>query len=155
VPATDLSELRPSGVSVDSSYSGYYAAPLTDGETDVQKISRMRYNRGNWSSAETPVEHWIELGFDAPVEVAAVYIYWGFDRNRFMPSRRVELQTVEDGKDWRTISSMEPGNDHDRMAFEFAPVRTTRLRILQPAKQGPGNRPFVMWVREVKVFGIK
>jgi serine/threonine protein kinase len=155
VPATDLSELRPSGVSVDSSYSGYDAAPLTDGETDIQKISRMRYNRGNWSSAETPVEHWIELGFDAPVEVAAVYVYWGFDRNRFMPSRRVELQTAEDGKEWRTVSSMEPGNDHDRMAFEFAPVRTTRLRILQPAKQGPGNRPFVMWVREVKVFGIK
>jgi serine/threonine protein kinase len=155
VPASDLSELRPANVSVDSSYNGYGAAPLTDGETDVQRISRMRYNRGNWSSAETPVEHWIELGFDAPVEVAAVYVYWGFDRNRFMPSRRAELQASEDGKEWRTISSMEPGNDYDRMAFELAPVRTSRLRILQPARQGPGNRPFVMWVREVKVFGIK
>jgi hypothetical protein len=50
---------------------------------------------------------------------------------------------------------MEPGNDYDRMAFEFAPVKTASLRILQPARQGPSNRPFVMWVREVKVFEIK
>ncbi|HKS29584.1 MAG TPA: protein kinase [Pyrinomonadaceae bacterium] len=155
VPASDLVELRPASVRVDSSYDGYNAAPLTDGETDVQRIARMRYNRGNWSSAETPVEHWIELGFDAPVKVGAVYVYWGFDRNRFMPSRRVELQVADDGAEWRTISSMEPGNDYDRMAFEFAPVGATRLRILQPAQQGPSNRPFVMWVREVQVFGIK
>lgn len=155
VPASDLVELRAASVRVDSSYSGYDATPLTDGETDVQRIARMRYNRGNWSSAETPVEHWIELGFDSAVDVAAVYVYWGFDRNRFMPSRRVELQTTDNSGRWRTLSSMEPGNDYDRMAFEFAPVRTTRLRVLQPAQQGPGNRPFVMWVREVKVFGIK
>lgn len=155
VPASDLVELRAASVRVDSSYNGYDAAPLTDNETDVQKIARMRYNRGNWSSAETPNEHWIELVFDNPVPVAAVYIYWGFDRNRFMPSRRVELQLPDERGQWRTISSMEPGNDYDRMAFEFAPIKTDRLRILQPAKQGPGNRPFVMWVREVKVFGIK
>jgi serine/threonine protein kinase len=155
VPASDLVEVRAGSVSVDSSYDGYDATPLTDGETDVQRIARMRYNRGNWSSAETPEAHWIELGFDAPVSVAAVYVYWGFDKNRFMPSRSVELQTPDENGQWRTLSRMEPGNDYDRMAFEFAPVRTTRLRILQPAKEGPSNRPFVMWVREVKVFGVK
>jgi serine/threonine protein kinase len=155
VPAADLVEVPAASVEVDSSYDGYDKAPLTDNETDVQKISRMRYNRGNWSSAETPDAHWIELSFGAPVEVAAVYVYWGFDKNRFMPSRRVELQAPDESGQWRTVSSMEPGNDYDRMAFEFAPVKTERLRILQPARQGPGNRPFVMWVREVKVFGIK
>jgi hypothetical protein len=50
---------------------------------------------------------------------------------------------------------MEPGNDHDRMAFEFAPLTTTRVRVFQPAQQGPSNRPFVMWVREVQVFGTE
>lgn len=155
VPESELAELRASSVQVDSSYNGYDVAPLTDGETDVQKIARMRYNRGNWSSAETPDPHWIELGFEKPVKVAAVYVYWGFDKNRFMPSRRVELQAPDDSGQWRTISRMEPGNDYDRMAFEFAPVNAERLRIFQPAKEGPGNRPFVMWVREVKVFGIR
>jgi serine/threonine protein kinase len=155
VPDSDLAELRASSVQVDSSYNGYDAAPLTDGETDVQKIARMRYNRGNWSSAETPDAHWIELGFEKPVRVAAVYVYWGFDKNRFMPSRRVELQAPDESGQWRTVSRMEPGNDYDRMAFDFAPVNAERLRILQPAKDGPSNRPFVMWVREVKVFGIK
>jgi hypothetical protein len=71
-----------------------------------------------------------------------------------MPSRRVWLQAPDNGGDWRTVSAMEPGNDHDRMAFEFAPVVTTRVRIFQPAQQGPPNRPFVMWVREVQVFGM-
>lgn len=154
VPASALLELRAARVGVDSSYNGYDPAPLTDGETDVQEIARMRYNRGNWSSAETPVAHWIELGFEKTVTVAALYIYWGFDRNRFMPSRSVELQTWDTSGQWRTVSRMEPGNDYDRMAFEFAPFRTDRLRILQPAKEGPSNRPFVMWVREVKAFGF-
>jgi hypothetical protein len=155
VPASAMAELRPVSVRVDSSYDGYNAAPLTDGETDVQRIARLRYNLGNWSSAETPEPHWIELGFERPVQIAAVYIYWGFDKNRFMASRRVELQAPDDNGQWRTISLMEPGNDYDRMAFDFAPFRAERLRLLQPAKEGPVNRPFVMWAREVKVFAIK
>jgi serine/threonine protein kinase len=155
VPASDLVELRAASVQVDSSYNGYNSAPLTDNETDVQKIARMRYNLGNWSSAETPEPHWIELGFEKPFKVAAVYLYWGFDKNRFMPSRRVELQVPDGGGQWRTIADMVPGNDYDRMSFEFAPVQAERVRILQPAKEGPSNRPFVMWVREVKVFGIR
>jgi serine/threonine protein kinase len=149
-----LAELRPARVLVDSNFDGYSAAPLTDGETNVQRIARMRYNTGNWASAETPTPHWIELAFDHPSRVHAVYVYWGFDRDRFMPSRRVELQAPDNGGDWRTVSAMQPGNDHDRMAFEFAPITTTRVRIFQPAQQGPANRPFVMWVREVTVFGI-
>jgi hypothetical protein len=139
---------------VDSNFDGYSATPLTDGETNVQKIARMRYNSGNWASAETPTPHWIELAFDQPARISAVYVYWGFDRDRFMPSRRVQLQAPDNGGDWRTVSAMEPGNDHDRMAFEFAPVVTTRVRIFQPAQQGPANRPFVMWVREVQVFAM-
>jgi hypothetical protein len=114
----------------------------------------MKYNEGNWASAETQTPHWIELTFDKPVRLAAVYVYWGFDRNRFMPSRRAELQVADETGRWRTIARMEPGRDYDRMAFEFAPAVTTRARILQPAQQGPPNRPFIMWVREVKVFSV-
>jgi hypothetical protein len=71
-----------------------------------------------------------------------------------MPSRRVELQSPDEGGQWRTVASMEPTGDHDRMAFDFAPVKTSRARIFQPAKDGPANRPFVMWVREVKLYGL-
>jgi serine/threonine protein kinase len=154
IPASALIELRPARVVVDSSYEGYTTKPLTDGETDVNKISRMRYNTGNWASAETHTPHWIEVGLERPISISAVYIYWGFDRNRFMPSRRVELQTLNESGEWHSLSVMEPGNDRDRMAFEFAPVKTDRVRIFQPAQQGPPNRPFVMWVREIKVYGI-
>jgi predicted Ser/Thr protein kinase len=150
----ELREVMPASVTVDSSYDGYTARPLTDNEWDVRRIQQMKYNDGNWASAETKTPHWIELGFDKPVRLAAVYVYWGFDRNRFMPSRRAELQVMDEGGRWQTIARMEPGRDYDRMAFEFAPVATTRARILQPAQQGPPNRPFIMWVREVKVFGV-
>jgi serine/threonine protein kinase len=154
VPASSLFELRPARIAVDSSFDGYTAAPLTDGEMDVRRIATMKYNQGNWASAETQTPHWIELAFDQPVRLAAAYVYWGFDRNRFMPSRRVELQVPDERGEWRTLSVMEPGNDHDRMAFDFAPINTSRARIFQSAKDGPTNRPFVMWVREVKVFGV-
>jgi hypothetical protein len=151
--STTLVELRPARVEVDSSFDGYTSAPLTDGEVDVRRISAMRYNQGNWASAETQGPHWITLTFDSAVQLAAVYVYWGFDRNRYMPSRRVELQLPDESAEWRTVNALEPGNDHDRIAFDFAPVKTTRVRIFQPVQQGPPGRPFVMWVREVKLFG--
>jgi serine/threonine protein kinase len=154
VPASALVELKPARVSVDSSFDGYSARPLTDGELDVKRIARLRYNEGNWASTETSEPHWIELGFAKPTRIAAVYVYWGFDKNRFMPSRRVELQSPDSQGDWRAVSTIEPNNDYDRMAFDFPPVTTERLRIFQPAQQGPTNRPFVMWVREVKIYGV-
>lgn len=148
-----LSELKPARVSVDSSFEGYNARPLTDGVFDVRRVAEMRYNEGNWASAETPEPHWIEFGFDRPVRLAAVYVYWGFDRNRYLPARRVELQTPDGRGAWRTVSTVEPGGNFDRTSFEFAPVTAQSVRVLQPAQQGPQNRSFIMWVREVKVYG--
>jgi hypothetical protein len=148
-----LAELSAARVAVDSSYDGYTTRPLSDGVLDVKRIAAMRYNEGNWASAETHEAHWIELQLRAPARLSAVYVYWGFDRGRFVASRRVELQTPDERGEWRTISTVEPGTDYDRTAFEFAPVTTERVRILQPAQQGPRGRPFVMWVREVKLFG--
>lgn len=151
---SSLVELAASRVAVDSSYDGYTTKPLNDGVIDVKRISGMRYNEGNWASAETHEAHWIELQLSKSARVAAVYVYWGFDRGRFVASRRVDLQTPDERGEWRTISTIEPGSDYDRTAFEFAPVETARVRILQPAQQGPRGRPFVMWVREVKVFAL-
>ncbi|HEX8129767.1 MAG TPA: protein kinase [Pyrinomonadaceae bacterium] len=148
-----LAELSVARVDVDSNYDGYTSKPLNDGVLDVKRISGLRYNEGNWASAETHEPHWIELQLSQPARVSAVYIYWGFDRDHFNASRRVELQTPDERGEWQTISTIEPGNNYDRTAFEFAPVKTNRVRILQPAQQGPRGRPFVMWVREVKLFG--
>ncbi|MDT5296146.1 MAG: eukaryotic-like serine/threonine-protein kinase [Acidobacteriota bacterium] len=140
-------------VKVDSSFDGYNKRPLTDGVTDVREIGAQRYNRGNWVSAESPEPHWIELDFPRPERVTAVYVYWGFDRDHYMPSRQVELQTPDEGGGWRTVSTLEPGGNFDRAAFEFQPFVAARVRLLQPAQAGPQNRPFVMWVREVQAFG--
>jgi hypothetical protein len=152
-PPASLVELKPARVLVDSSFDGYNEKPLTDGVTDVRRISALRYNEGNWASAETPGDHWIELQFDRPTSVAAVYVFWGFDKNRYLPARRAELQTSDGDGRWRAISTVEPGDNYDRTSFEFPPVMTTRLRVLQPAQAGPSNRAFIMWVREVQVFG--
>ncbi|MCA1642286.1 MAG: protein kinase, partial [Acidobacteria bacterium] len=155
LPPTALVALKPARVVVDSSFDGYDGKPLTDGVTDVRRVAAMRYNEGNWASAETPDAHWIELQLDQPAAVAAVYVYWGFDKNRYLPSRRAELQAADERGEWRTVSTVEPGANYDRTSFEFAPVRTSRLRLLQPAQHGPPNRSFIMWVREVQVFAAK
>ena len=149
-----LVEIGAARIAVDSSYDGYTKKPLNDGVFDVKRISGMRYNEGNWASAETQEAHWIELQLQKSARISSVYIYWGYDRNRFVASRRVELQTQNERNEWQTISTIEPGSNYDRTAFEFAPVTTNRVRILQPAQQGPRGRPFVMWVREVKIFGV-
>jgi hypothetical protein len=154
VPESSLVEIKAARTAVDSSYDGYSSAPLTDGETDVRHIALMKYKEGNWASEETPTPHWIELSFEKPRRLAAVYVYWGFDRNRFMPSRHVELQVADESGQWQTVAQMGPDKDYDRMAFEFPPVTTTRARIFQPAQAGPPGRPFIMWVREVKVFSV-
>ncbi|HEX8473932.1 MAG TPA: protein kinase [Pyrinomonadaceae bacterium] len=153
-PSSALVELRAGRVDVDSSFDGYTTEALTDGITDVRRIAAMRYNKGNWASAETPLPHWIEFSFEQPTRVTAVYVYWGFDRNRYVPSRHVELQMPDEQGGWKTISTLEPSEDFNRAAFEFAPIETLRFRIFQPAQQGPKNRPFVMWVREVRIFGV-
>jgi tRNA A-37 threonylcarbamoyl transferase component Bud32 len=153
VAPADVRQLSPLNVRVDSNFDGYVPDPLTDGVTDVRRISSMRYNRGNWVSAETAGPHHIDITLDGPRRVSTVYVFWGFDRGRFMPSRRVELYAWAEGRGEVKISELEPGDNFDRTAFTFEPVVTSRLRIQQPAEQGPPNRPFVMWVREVQVFG--
>jgi tRNA A-37 threonylcarbamoyl transferase component Bud32 len=140
-------------VSVDSTYDSYNTKPLTDGVIDVRQIASMRYNQGNWASAERPEPHWVELSFGRPARVSALYVYWGFDRGRYMPSRLAELQAPDGAGGWRTVSRLEPGGNFDRTAFDFEPFVADRLRVVQPAQQGPSNRPFVMWVREVEAFG--
>jgi tRNA A-37 threonylcarbamoyl transferase component Bud32 len=145
--------LLEAAVSVDSTFDGYNAKPLNDGVTDVRQIKAMRYNQGNWVSAESPEPHWIELDFKRPARLTAVYVYWGFDRERFMLSRQLELQTPDAQGGWRTVSKLAPGESYDRSAFDFAPLVTQKLRVVQPAQEGPTNRPFVMWVREVQAFG--
>jgi hypothetical protein len=149
-PASVLLE---AGAKVDSSFDGYGAKPLTDGVTDVRQVKAMRYNQGNWVSAESPDPHWVELDFKRPARVTAVYVYWGFDKDRYMPSRQLELQAPDGRGGWRTVSRLAPGENFDRAAFEFDPLETTSLRVLQPAQAGPPNRPFVMWLREVQAFG--
>ena len=147
--------VAPQRVTVDSSFDGYNSEPLADGVTDTKRIRAMRYNRGNWASAERPGEHWIEYEFAAPVALANVYVYWGFDRDRFLPSRRIELHAaVDDSNDFRRLAAIEPRDDIDRAAFEFASVTTRKLRIVQPPQAGPVNRPFVMWVREVEAYAL-
>src|ERR1043165_9278164 len=79
-PAPDSTSLLQAGVKVDSSFDGYSARPLTDGVTDVRQIKAMRYNQGNWVSAESPVEHWVELDFGRPARVTAVYVFWEIGR---------------------------------------------------------------------------
>ena len=63
------------------------------------------------------------------------------------------MQAADGKGGWRTVSTVAPGENFDRTSFDFAPLEAARLRVYQPAQQGPPNRSFIMWVREIKVYG--
>ncbi len=83
---------REAKVTVDSAYSGYDAKPVNDGI--VYPAEDAHWTEKAWASADERADHFIELRFAEPREVAKVAIYWSLDagiprwRWRRRPSRR-------------------------------------------------------------------
>jgi len=141
-------------VTVDSSFRGYGPAPLNDGRRN-DEVEIGRWAEVAWASAETPVDHWIELAWDEPQVIARVDVYWARSREKFQASRRYRLEAwIGDG--WQVLFAHEDpvGTLHvTRHSVSFVPVVTSRLRVFQPAGGGPAERPDLMWVAEVEVYG--
>ncbi len=132
-------------VRVDSSYPDYGPAPLIDGDQDQGTTSGSP--SVTWASAETPSEHWIEIQLPEPEEIDSVALYWAYRK----PSSKTEVQILEDDK-WATLASAErQAAEQTSTVIRFAPVRTDRIRILQPPGRGREDRPDLMWVSEVAV----
>ena len=143
----DLALLPGVEVTADSTYSGYTTAPLTDGVTSTEGVA---WDKAAWASEDVEGEHWVELAFPSEVAVKTVLLYWAVDAGNTWTSRDYRLQ-VFDGGAWREVVTMTGQSARDLSVHRFEPVRTRRLRVLQPAGGGNASRPNILWLREIVV----
>lgn len=149
VLAGPLPVARP--VVVDSSYFDYAPSLITDGDTREGKTAD--FWTETWASAESAAQHWVEVRFFALTTVAQAEIHWGH-----WSSARFKVQYWDGASFVDTSSSAagwlgaDPWPAVSRVSF--APVETTRLRVLQDANGGrpPGDgRVGLMSVAELIV----
>lgn len=150
VPAaleSNLAQVDGVEISVDSCYQGYNPLPLNDGRIWP---SGVHWTERAWASAESGEDHWIELRWPEAMDVSRVIIYWNIENERLHAARQVRIEALLDGV-WTTVGEAQPQEGEAASIVELSPIRTTRLRIIQPAGQGPEHRPNLMWVTEVQV----
>lgn len=106
-----------------------------------------------WASVEEPGDHWLVLAWpqDQPRTLRGVQISWANYQATFWTARKLLVQTWQSGR-WVTQKTAEDLPATAASTVEFAPVKTTRLRLLQPDGKGHASRPNIMWLTEVKVL---
>lgn len=136
-------------VTVDSCYTGYDAAPITDG---IIAGEGLHWTKEAWASADEPGEHFVVFAFPDAVTIAAGTVYWSLDAGVPHTSRRLEFQVAE-GEQWRTVAAIEGAEPVPQSAFRLPePVTGRRFRLLQPRGLGPADRPDLLWIREVELY---
>jgi hypothetical protein len=133
---------------VDSSYSGYDSAVLTDG---VVAVEGLPWARRAWASADHSEPHWVSLEFAAPRRVKGMLIYWNVEAGRTYAARRFRVlaQTAAGPRQVAVIED-ERTRSCDRITWEA--IEATALRLEQDAKGGPAHRPGILWLREIGVL---
>lgn len=126
-------------VAVDSSYTDYAASLIADGDT--REGSSAEYWTETWVSADSSTQHWVEARFGTPKRVAQAEIHWGrwgsarFKVQHWDGAAFVDTSTSASG--W-----LDGGGGQAVSRVGFAPVTTTRLRVLQDSNGGappPGD----------------
>jgi hypothetical protein len=135
-------------VTADSASSGYTTAPLTDAVTDTEAVP---WDQAAWASEDARGGHWVELAFPQEVTMKTVVLYWAVDAGSTWTSRNYAIQAFVDGA-WREVATATAQNQRDLSVHSFAPVKTSRLRLLQPEGGGNAARPNILWLREIAVF---
>ncbi|NUQ62412.1 MAG: hypothetical protein HUU20_07980 [Pirellulales bacterium] len=147
----------PATISVDSTFSGYGMAVLSDGQwiakgkeitQDYSHRDRLGNLGNSWVSADTEGEHWIRLDWPRPVVLNEVEVCWSSPE--WQP-RAFRVEMLREGG-W-TAAGADDGwlAALDRQTVVALPKLETRsLRIVQ-APGGGGSRS-LMAVQEVSVF---
>lgn len=144
-------------VAVDSSFAGYDAKVLTDGrwiakgeepETEWGHADRLGNGGNTWVSADTPVEHWIQLDWPRPVKMNVIEICWS--RSEWLP-KAFRAERLVDGQ-WQPIDGTVPGwaPTNRQSVISVPAVEVSSLRIAQPA--GCGAARDLMAVQEIAAY---
>ncbi|MBK7091390.1 MAG: discoidin domain-containing protein [bacterium] len=134
---------------VSSTYPGYSAARLTDGN----------YNsRGGesttWAALSATQAHWVEINLGASRTIQGVAVYWAWNpsQQKWMTSQQFRVQ-IWSGSAFSDVATSNNIVGDSCTFVEFATVATTRVRYFQPANMGAPTYATVAWLTEFDIFG--
>ncbi len=146
-------------VRVDSSYPDYAPSYVADG--DKREGTTAYFWTEVWVSADSPAQHWIDVELGEPRVVARADVHWGrWGSARF----KVQYWTGTAFADTSTSAGtwLDGGAGPSVSRVAFAPVVTTRVRLLQdgnggiPPPDDPNDtRVGLMSVAELGVFSAQ
>ncbi len=137
-------------VITDSYDIGYRPDALNDG---IRNEYRMLWSDASWASDEKTFPHFIEVRLsDSPAAIDSVIIYWARewkpDRDIFETSRHISIYI-----DSLLVADVNPLGNHPRTKVIIRQIKGSTVRIVQGKGDGPSERPDIMWVAEVEVYG--
>ncbi|MCI9503913.1 MAG: hypothetical protein HFE26_00775 [Clostridia bacterium] len=162
-------------VTVDSTFVGYSGAkPLNDGfYATAENHNQNNWATEAWASENNPAkDHWIQFAFDTEQSISKVVVYWGADgmgTPTIYSAREAYVEAYIDGE-WKKIEgatySWKNGSEYlvqqQSTTFEFAAVKTDRIRVVQPKNMGDATSSRtdgatttfsgIMWVSEVEIY---
>jgi len=138
-------------IATDSSYSGYDPLPLNDGVPLPPPDAH--WTDAAWASADTTVEHWIEIDLPESRAIGRLVLVWPFDNGELFVSRDFQIQVYDELEaDWVGIAQVDANRRSAYTEVTIPGINAQRWRILQPAGGGPQQRPNIMWVGEVGLY---
>lgn len=141
-------------IRVDSSFNGYNSGSLNDGYiSDAENFDLIGFQWANWASAETSVDHYVQIDLASAVKANKLTVWWAFDNGVVYSSRRVRVEALIDG-DWVTVATLEDienGTVKSEIALDVA-AEAESYRLVQPAGYGPQGRRNLMWISEIALY---
>lgn len=136
--------------SVSSTYPGYSATALTDGN-----LNPFGGEASTWAAESATQPHWVELNLGAarPVERIAIYWAWNTYQQRWMTSQQFRIQAWN-GSAYSDVSTVSSATVDSCTFVDITPTTTSRIRYYQAANQGPATYPTVVWLSEFDIFGM-
>ena len=103
-----------------------------------------------WASQEVPGDHWVVLAWPEERQIKGVEVAWANYQGIFWASKTLLAQTW-DGQKWVTQKTVTNNPPTRSTVVTFPPVKSSRLRLVQPDAQGHPSRPHIMWITDITV----
>lgn len=104
-----------------------------------------------WASSDEPVEHWVELAWDEPLELNRIEILWAKYWESYFNSRSFVLQAWLNGS-WETIACISTDQEKAIDVLKTSKIKTGRIRLWQGQGGGSEKYPNRLWIAEIGVF---
>lgn len=134
---------RGATVSVPSTFGGYSAARINDGDRSTALGGGASWVNSH-SGPNGTVPQAVEFAFSSPTDVSQVVVYTTNDY-------RISDYDVEvlEGSSWRRVARVQ-NNTAVRIVSGFAQVRTDRLRLI--VRRGPSHQTVYARLNEVEIY---